>query len=289
MSRRTIAAWGSRTGFLPATAWPLPCCSPCRASPCLANEPCGCADYGTADTFSCAVRTEPQLSDSAASATVLALERVEKRYGAFRPALMDVNLTVARGEFVVLQGPGGSGKSVLLRLLAGLEAPSGGSVRIAGEDLAHMGPGAMAHLRRSMGILPPGDSLLNHYSVMENVALAARVAGTAADEGVRRARAALALVGVDVEHYGDAPCAQLAAGQRQCVALARALVNRPVLLLLDDLLAALDEAAAARVLDVVRHFSEDGVTIIASTRLEASGPWPAHARRLGLHDGKISQ
>jgi len=224
---------------------------------------------------------------------VLTVERVEKRYGEFRPALVGVDLAIGRGEFLLIQGPAGSGKSVLLRLLAGLEAPSKGTIRIAGEDLARMRPRALAHLRRSLGILPPGDSLLHRRSVVENVALAAWVAGAAVEEGVRRARAALDLVGLDVERYGSAPCAQLASGQRQCVALARALVNRPVLLLLDDLVAPLDEASAARVLQVLDHFSEAGVSVIAAVRTDATGvptgaPWPARSRTLRLLDGRVA-
>src|SRR5271169_1911483 len=99
--------------------------------------------------------TEPLLADAGASGPFLALEQVEQRYGAFRPALVGIDLSVARGEFVVIAGSGGCGKSVLLRLLAGLESPAGGRIRIAGENLAGMRPRVRAHLRRSMGILPP--------------------------------------------------------------------------------------------------------------------------------------
>jgi ABC-type ATPase involved in cell division len=229
---------------------------------------------------------------AAAAPPLLALEKVEKRYGAFRPALVDLDLTVARGEFVVLRGAGGAGKSVLLRLLAGQESPSGGTIRIAGEDLARMRPRARAHLRRSLGIVPPGACLLERRSVVENVALAAWVAGISREEGVRRAHAALALVGIDAERYGAARCAELAGGQRQCVALARALVNRPALLLLDDLLAPLDAEAAARVVQVLDGFAAAGVTVIVAARPESrgaeAGPWPARARMLSLHDGRIA-
>lgn len=236
------------------------------------------------------MRTEPYLSESGPHAPLLSLERVEKRYGEFRPALVGLDLAVGRGEFLLIEGAAAAGKSVLLRLLAGLEAPSAGTLRIAGEDLTRMRPRALAHLRRSMGIVPPDDCLLHGRSVVENVALAAWVAGTTFDEGMRRARAALELVGLDVQRYGAAPCAHLASGQRQCVALARALVNRPALLLLDDLLAPLDDATAARVIAVIDQFSAAGVTVIAATRIGLSAPtaalWPARARTLRLVDGK---
>ncbi len=226
------------------------------------------------------------------SPALLRLTAVEKRYGAFRPVLVGLDFTVARGEFLVISGAAGAGKSVLLRLLAGIETPSGGTIQIAGEDLARMRPRALAQLRRSIGILPAGESLLDRRSLLDNVSLAAWVAGTRFDEGRRRARAALELVGIDVDRLGDCRCAVLASGQRHCVALARALVNRPALLLLDDLAAPLDDPGAARVLQALDRFSEAGVTVIAATRAAAASaasarPWPARARTLRLEDGKM--
>jgi ABC-type ATPase involved in cell division len=240
------------------------------------------------------LRTEPYLSDSTAQAPLLTCEAVEKRYGEFRPALMSLDLAIGRGEFVLVQGPAGCGKSVLLRLLAGLETPSAGAIKIAGEDLARMRPRALTQLRRSMGILPPGYSLLRGRSIVENVALAAWVAGSTLEEGLRRARAALELVGLDVQRYGAARCDALASGQQQCAALARALVNRPALLLLDDLLTPLDEATGARVIGVLDQFSAAGVTVVVAMRAGAalstlSAPWPARTRTLRLLDGKVAQ
>jgi ABC-type ATPase involved in cell division len=237
--------------------------------------------------------TQPPRIDGAATAPLIALERVEQRYGAFRPALVGIDLSVARGEFLVLAGPGGSGKSVLLRLLAGLETPAAGRIRIAGEDLAAMRPRARAHLRRSMGILPSAQGLLGARSVLENVALAAWVAGSTRAEGLRRAHAALTLVGIEVERHGAMAVGRLAEGQRHCVALARALVNRPALLLLDDLLGPLDEACAARIVRVLDPFCAAGVTVVATTRASpgapaaAGAPWPERARILALHDGRL--
>lgn len=241
------------------------------------------------------VRIEPYLSEPTVQAPLLSCEAVEKRYGEFRPALIGLDLVIGRGEFVLVQGPAGSGKSVLLRLLAGLEMPSAGAIRIAGEDLAQMRPRALTHLRRSMGILPPGESLLRRRSVLENVALAAWVAGSTFEEGMRRAQAALELVGLDVERYGAVGCTELASGQRQCAALARALVNRPALLLLDDLLCPLDEVTATRVIGVLDQFSAAGVTVVAALRTGPAGtmlsdaPWPERTRTLRLVDGKLVQ
>ncbi|BAP90017.1 polyamine/opine/phosphonate or spermidine/putrescine transporter ATP-binding protein [Burkholderiales bacterium GJ-E10] len=258
------------------------------------------------------MKKEPTLSAptvaTPVATPVLSAEGVERRYGALRPALQGIDLQVQRGEFVVLEGPGGSGKSVLLRLLAGLDTPSAGVIRIAGEDLAAVGPLARAHLRRSLGILSAAAPLLVRHSVLDNVAFAAWVADVGADEGLRRARAALELVGLDANRLGGIRCADLASGEARRVALARALVNRPALLLLDDLLEDLDAPVAAQLVAVVDQFAGAGVTVVASTRAPAhprpdtdpganaaSAPatriargWPARARILRLRDGRLA-
>jgi ABC-type ATPase involved in cell division len=241
-----------------------------------------------------AERIEPQLSDTAGAVPVLELQGVERRYGAFRPALVSLDLTVRRGEFLVVQGPGASGKSVLLRLMAGLERPTSGTVRMAGEDLARLRPAARAQMRRSVGYVPPGGGLLLERSILENVALAPWAAGTEREEGTRRARVALDLVGVDPQRSAQTACRELSGGERQCVALARALANRPALLLLDELLAPWDSANAERILRVLDPFTDAGVTVIVTQCTDADlaiplpAPWPARARLLRLRDGQVS-
>jgi len=240
-----------------------------------------------------ASRIEPQLSDSAAAAPLLQLAGVEQRYGAFRPVLAGLDLELRRGEFLVVEGAGGSGKSVLLRLMAGLERAAAGTVRMAGEDLARLGAAARSHMRRSIGYLPPGGGLLLSRTVLENVALAPWAAGAARNEGVRRARVALALVGLDADRTAQTVCSHLPSGERQCVALARALVNRPALLLLDDLLTPFDIPSAARILRLLDPFSESGVTIVVAQRcaepstVPLPAPWPARSRLLRLQDGQV--
>ncbi len=245
-------------------------------------------EHGTADALQAVVSGVPPSAPSPVSVPLLAAAGLEKHYGAFRPALVGVDFSLDRGGVLLVEGPGGSGKSVLLRLLSGIEAPSGGSVRVAGEDLVRMRPRARAHLRRSMGILPPGGALLDDRSAVDNVALAAWVAGTDVQEGLRRARTALETLGIDVGRHGDAPCRRLSGGQRQCVALARAIVNRPALLLLDDPLESLDAGAAARVMAVLGRFAEGGVAIVATARGATGEAWPQGAHRLRLEQGRGS-
>jgi ABC-type ATPase involved in cell division len=219
---------------------------------------------------------------------VVALDQVEKRYGAFRPVLMGLELTVRRGDCVVVQGAAGSGKSVLLRLVAGIEAPSGGTIRIAGETVGRLRPRHLAQLRRSMGLLPPDDALLGARSALDNVALAAWVAGVAQEEGLRRARSALELVGAQAAGPPGTPCSALGAGARRAVALARALVNRPALLLLDDPYGAMDAPGAARAAQALAQACASGVAVIAVARdAQPAGAWPPSARLLRLADGKL--
>jgi cell division transport system ATP-binding protein len=215
---------------------------------------------------------------------LVVLQQVEKRYGAFRIALSGIDLDVARGEFVALCGPGGAGKSTLLRLISGIETPSAGTVSIAGENLARLRARARAHLRRSMGILPPTLMLREHRSVLENVALPARVAGSSRAQADERARAALERVGLPVERFGVARCADLAGGERRRAALARALANNPALLLLDEPTADLDREVAARVMDLLVQFSLAGVTVIAALR---EAPSAARVRVLSIADGRL--
>ena len=217
---------------------------------------------------------------------LVVFEQVQKRYGTFRLALAGVDLDIARGEFVALCGPGGCGKSTLLRLTAGLEKPSAGAVSIAGQDLARLRRRARVHLRRSMGILTQASWLLDGRTVLDNVALPARVAGLPRARAAERARAALDRVGLPAERYGALRCAELAGGERRRAALARALVNQPALLLLDEPVAGLDRSLATAVIELLEQFASAGVTVIAALREapEALGP---RARVVPMADGRI--
>jgi cell division transport system ATP-binding protein len=147
------------------------------------------------------------------------LDRVSKKYGAFRLALAEVSLAIARSEFVLVLGGSGSGKSTLLRVAAAMEAPSSGHLRIGGEEPARMRPNALAFLRRSIGIVLQEPLLLEHRSVLENVMLPAIVSNQSRKEATERARAALNRV--RFEDMNAVP-AELSGSARQLVALARA-------------------------------------------------------------------
>lgn len=220
---------------------------------------------------------------AAADATLIEFDRVRKDYGPARPVLLDLNFSVPRGQFVVINGASGAGKSTVLRLIAGLLRPDGGRVRVAGEDPARLRGAALGALRRAIGIVPQDIHLLADRDVLENVMLPVLAAGLSRRAAAQRARAALKRVGLD--HVDDRPEA-LSGGAQQRAALARAIVNRPALLLVDEPTAHLDASAAAELLSLLDEFARSGVTVVMASHGEPA-PLPPKARRLQLVNGRI--
>lgn len=157
---------------------------------------------------------------------------VSRQFGDVK-AVDRVSIDVKDGEFFSMLGPSGSGKTTCLRLIAGFEQPSAGSIRIHGEEAAGLAP-----YLRDVNTVFQDYALFPHMNVRDNVAYGLKVKGVAKRERLSRAEDALAMVALD--GYGNRKPAQLSGGQRQRVALARALVNRPRVLLLDEPLGALD-------------------------------------------------
>ncbi|HEY5710194.1 MAG TPA: ABC transporter ATP-binding protein [Solirubrobacterales bacterium] len=155
-----------------------------------------------------------------------------KHYGEV-VAVAGISLEIEAGEFFTMLGPSGSGKTTTLRMIAGFEDPSGGTVELAGEDVSRVPP-----YDRAVNTVFQDYALFPHMTVGENVAYGLRVAKVAKDERARRGEEALEMV--RLPSYADRKPAELSGGQRQRVALARAIVNRPRVLLLDEPLGALD-------------------------------------------------
>ncbi|MEZ5410224.1 MAG: ABC transporter ATP-binding protein [Acidimicrobiales bacterium] len=179
-------------------------------------------------------------------------------------ALRDVDIAVHPGEFVAVMGPSGSGKSTLLNLLGGLERPSAGQVTWRGERIDQSSETRLARLRRrTVGFVFQFFNLVPSLTAAENVELAVLLAG--ASRAAARTRAAELLGRMDLaDHAGRSP-GQLSGGQQQRLAVARALANRPAVVLADEPTGNLDSAAAREVLDALREGREDGQALLLVT------------------------
>jgi ABC-type Fe3+/spermidine/putrescine transport system ATPase subunit len=195
------------------------------------------------------------VSEQAAAVTV---ERITHRFGAV-VALDDVSLTFRQGEFVTMLGPSGCGKTTLLRIVAGFERPTAGRVLLAGADITRVAP----H-RRPLNMVFQRPTLFPHLDVADNVAFGLRVARV--ERAERAARVADALRLVRLEGYGKRRADELSGGQMQRIALARALVNQPRVLLLDEPLSALDLKIRLEMeVELRRIHRESGATFVYVT------------------------
>jgi len=178
--------------------------------------------------------TEPVSSNTAESVStpLLTIRNVAKSFGK-NPVLRDISLLVAEGEFLTILGESGSGKTTLLRIIAGFESADSGEILMESERLDHLPP-----YRRRVNTVFQHYALFPHLTVEENVAYGLRVARLPEEEIVARVEQALAMVKMTA--YAGSKPAKISGGQQQRIALARALVNRPRLLLLDEPLSALD-------------------------------------------------
>lgn len=176
--------------------------------------------------------TNPPVQNTAAGATLLEVRNVDKRFGATE-VLKNISLNISPGEFLTLLGESGSGKTTLLRLIAGFEQPSSGEIWMGGERLDTQPP-----YKRPVNTVFQNYALFPHLNARDNVAYGLRVKGTPAGEISSRAEEALSMV--KMQGFAASRPTQLSGGQQQRIALARALVNRPQLLLLDEPLSALD-------------------------------------------------
>ncbi|HEY7708139.1 MAG TPA: ABC transporter ATP-binding protein [Gaiellaceae bacterium] len=195
------------------------------------------------------------------SEPAIAVEGVEKSFDGGRiRALRGMDLEVAAGEFVALTGPSGCGKSTLLHLIAALDQPDTGSIRVGGHELAERGD--LNHYRaRHIGLVFQLHNLLPTLSADENVQVPMFEGGRSGPERRARASELLALVGLS-ERQHNRP-AELSGGERQRVAIARALANDPPVLLADEPTGSLDSKAGAQVLDLLERLRvERGLTLL---------------------------
>ncbi len=210
---------------------------------------------------------------------------VTKRYPAGLEALRGVTVEIGAGELVAVTGHSGAGKTTLLRLAAGIERATGGSVVVNGQNLGALGETALAVLRQRIGFVFQDHKLLHDRNAYENVALPLRIAGFARDETARRVRAALDKVGL-LAREKAMPVA-LSGGEQQRLCIARAIVNRPAILIADEPTGHLDAEYASAIFDLFVSFHQVGVTVLLSSHDEA-GLARLGARRVALARGQVA-
>jgi putative ABC transport system ATP-binding protein len=217
---------------------------------------------------------------------VLELDGVSKAYPGSPPveALRSVSFGIRAGELLAIVGPSGSGKSTLLHILGTLERPTGGTVRVVGEDTSRLSDRALAGLRaRRIGFVFQSFFLLDGMSALENVANGLLYTGTPA--GQRRRRAAEVLERVGLGHRLQHRPAQLSGGEKQRVAIARALVGNPAIILADEPTGNLDSVSGAAIFALLRDLNAEGTSIAVVTHdLAVAAAMP---RRVDLRDGRI--
>ena len=213
------------------------------------------------------------------------LEHIGKRYGVGAPILSDISLSLDPGGLCTLTGAAGAGKTTLLKIISLAERPTSGHLALFGSDTGRLDRAARAALRRRMGIVFQEVRVIDDWSVADNVALPLRIAGTAQREIARNVPELLAWMGL--EKRIDVPAAKLSGSERQLVAIARAIVGRPELLIADEPTGNVDEETALLLARIFQSMTRLGTTVLIATHNVA------FARHLGervlrVENGQLS-
>lgn len=215
---------------------------------------------------------------------MIKFENVKKRYPDGFEALQDVSFNLSRGEMAFLTGHSGAGKSTLLKLIMLMERASEGTVSVGSQNLSHIPRRQIPYFRRHVGVVFQNHRLLFDRSVFDNVALPLEISGMSHRDIGRRVRAALDKVGL-LSKEKLSPI-QLSGGEQQRVGIARAVVNKPPLLLADEPTGNLDPELSADIMKLFMQFNQVGVSILIASH-DLALIHPLHYRVIELSQGTI--
>ena len=215
---------------------------------------------------------------------MIVASNLSKRYPGGFEALREVSFQITAGQMVFITGHSGAGKTTLVKLIASIERPTAGSLVVNGQNLSALRRSAIPYLRRNFGMVFQDQKLLFDRSVLENVLLPLQIVGLPRREAIRRAQAALDKVGLLLREKAK-PIA-LSGGEQQRLAIARAVVNRPTVLIADEPTGNLDTDSATEILEIFADFHQVGVTVVIATHDQN---WIAryHPNVLRLDHGRL--
>ncbi|OCG18342.1 MULTISPECIES: cell division ATP-binding protein FtsE [unclassified Gilliamella] len=215
---------------------------------------------------------------------MIEFQRVSKVYSGGKPALQNINFTLSSGEMAFLTGHSGAGKSTLMRLICGLEKANDGQVLLNGINVSNLKRHDMPFLRRTIGMVFQDHQLLMDHTVYDNVAIPLIILGKPIEEIRRRVSASLDKVGL-INKMKFYPI-QLSGGEQQRVGIARAIVNRPSVLLADEPTGNLDDKLSKDILKLFEEFNRSGVTVLMATH-NIGLIRRKHHRILHLNQGRL--
>ncbi|HQU79668.1 MAG TPA: cell division ATP-binding protein FtsE [Azonexus sp.] len=215
---------------------------------------------------------------------MIVASNLSKRYPGGYEALKDISFEISAGQMVFITGHSGAGKSTLVKLIASIERPTAGSLVVNGQNLSALRRSAIPYVRRHLGMVFQDQKLLFDRSALDNVLLPLQIAGLPRREAIRRASAALDKVGLLAREKAN-PIA-LSGGEQQRLAIARAVVNRPTVLLADEPTGNLDSDSAADILEIFAEFHQVGVTVVVATH-DQSWIERYHPNVLRLDHGRL--
>ena len=215
---------------------------------------------------------------------MISFQAVDKRYPGGFDALKNITFSIEQGEMVFIAGHSGAGKSTLLKLVAAIERPTSGSILVRDQNLGRMKRSAVPYLRRNFGLVFQDHKLLFNRTVFENVFLPLQISAFDPREAGSRVRAALDKVGLLGREH--AYPVELSGGEQQRLCIARAIVNRPAILIADEPTGNLDSEYSGIIMDMFKSFNQVGVTLLVSTHDEAMLD-KLKPRVITLHQGEL--